>query len=43
MAHAYDLFERHRADFGVAEERYEGVGDFDLNWALDYLVGIRMF
>ena len=43
MAHAYDLLERYRPEFGVAEERYEGVGDFDLDCSLDYLVGIRMF
>ena len=30
MAYAYDLLERYPADLGVAEERYEGMGDFDL-------------
>ena len=43
MTHAYNLPERYRADFGVAEERYEGVGDLDLDWSLDYLIRIRMF
>lgn len=43
MAYAYDLLERYRPDLGVAEERYEGVGDFDLDWSLNYLVRIRMF